>query len=143
MIFISGVQQSDSVIYTYIYFFQILSPCRLLQNIELSSLYDTLGPCWLSMLYIVVCIFPLYFLFFWILNHETAVLKKLVEFLKTFFFFFKGRNLPLAHLVSLYHFFFFCRTAWPNPCLLQWNHRALTTGPPRKSLSLLFVCVTV
>ena len=80
MIFISGVQQSDSVIYTYIYFFQILSPCRLLQNIELSSLYDTLGPCWLSMLYIVVCIFPLYFLFFWILNHEIAVLKKLVEF---------------------------------------------------------------
>ena len=59
---VSGVQHSDSVIYThthththtYIYFFQILFPYRLLQNIEYSSLCYTVGPCWLSILYIVV-----------------------------------------------------------------------------------------
>ena len=33
--------------------FQILFPCRLLQNIEYSSLCATVGPCWLSILYIV------------------------------------------------------------------------------------------
>ena len=40
----------------YIYFFQIFSPYRLLQNIEYSSLCCIVGPCWLSILYIVVCI---------------------------------------------------------------------------------------
>ena len=80
-VFVSAVQQRESVIYIHASTLsKILFPYRSLQNIELSSLYDTLGPCWLSMLYIVVCIFPLYFLFFWILNHEIAVLKKLVEF---------------------------------------------------------------
>ena len=43
-------------IYMYIFFFQILFPYRLLQNIEYSSLCYTVGPCWLSILYIVVCI---------------------------------------------------------------------------------------
>jgi len=44
--------------YTYIHvsiLFQILSPLKLLQNIEYSSLCYTVGPCWLSVLYIVVC----------------------------------------------------------------------------------------
>ena len=45
--------------YTYIYIsilFQILFHYRLLQDIEYSSLCHTVGPCWLSILYIVVCI---------------------------------------------------------------------------------------
>ena len=38
-VLVSGVQQSDSVIYTYrSFFFQILFPCSLLQDIEHSSL---------------------------------------------------------------------------------------------------------
>ena len=45
-----------SYTYIYIYFFQILLPYKLSQNIERSSLCDTVGPCWLSILYIVVCI---------------------------------------------------------------------------------------
>ena len=45
-----------SYTYIYIYFFQILFPYRLLQNIEYSSLCYTVGPCWLSILYIVGCI---------------------------------------------------------------------------------------
>ena len=39
--------------YTYI-LFQILFPCSLLQNTEQSSLSYTVGPYWLSALYIVV-----------------------------------------------------------------------------------------
>ena len=54
---VSAVQQGDSVIHTHIYLFQILFPGRLLQNIESSSLCYTVDPCWLSILYIVVCIF--------------------------------------------------------------------------------------
>ena len=53
---VSGVQQRDSV--THIHgsvLFQILSLIRLLQNIEPSSLYYTVGPCWLSILNIAVC----------------------------------------------------------------------------------------
>ena len=49
--------------YAYIYHvliyispFQILPPYRLLQNIEYVSLCYTVGPCWLSILYIVACI---------------------------------------------------------------------------------------
>ena len=59
VVLVSGVQQSDSVICIYIYqfFFQILSHYRLLQDIEYSSLCYTVGSCWLSILYIVVCIF--------------------------------------------------------------------------------------
>ena len=41
--------------FNYIYFFQILFPYRLLQNVEYSSLFSTVGPCWLSVLYIVTC----------------------------------------------------------------------------------------
>ena len=43
-------------IYICIYFFQILFPYRLLQNTKISFLCYTIGPCWLSILYIVVCI---------------------------------------------------------------------------------------
>ena len=44
-------------IYIYIFFlFQNLFSHRLSQNIEQSSLCCTVGPCWLSVLYIVVCI---------------------------------------------------------------------------------------
>ena len=39
----------------YMYIFQILFPYRLLQNIDYSSLCSRVGPCWLSILYIVVC----------------------------------------------------------------------------------------
>ena len=53
---VSGIQQSDSVIYVYTYSFSIIFPYRLLQNIEYSSLCYTVDPCWLSILYIVVCI---------------------------------------------------------------------------------------
>ena len=44
-----------SVLYVYI-LLQILFPYRLLQNIECRSLCYTVGLCWLSILYIVVCI---------------------------------------------------------------------------------------
>ena len=62
---LKGVQQSDSVIHIYIYLYlsiyiyilsQILVPHRFLQNTEYSSLYYTVGPCFLSILYIVVCV---------------------------------------------------------------------------------------
>ena len=44
-------------IYMYIYVpFQILSPFRLLQDIEYTFLCYTIGPCWLAILYIVVYI---------------------------------------------------------------------------------------
>ena len=45
--------------YTYIciFFFQIFFPCRLLQNIEYTSLYYTVGPFWLSILDTVVCVY--------------------------------------------------------------------------------------
>ena len=36
--------------------FQIIFPYRLLQNIEQSSLCYRVGPGWLSILYVVVCI---------------------------------------------------------------------------------------
>ena len=53
---VSGVQQSDSVIHKLLsLLFQILFSFRLLQNIEQSSLCYTVGPCWLSILNIVVC----------------------------------------------------------------------------------------
>ena len=60
---VSAVQQSDSVIYTiYIIYniyisFQVTFHYRLLQDIEYSSLCYTVGPCCLSILYIVVCIY--------------------------------------------------------------------------------------
>ena len=57
VVLVSGVQQSDSVIHTYIYIlFPILFHYGLLQDIEYSSLCYTVGPCCLSVLYTVVCI---------------------------------------------------------------------------------------
>ena len=53
---VSGVQQSDSIIHIQVsILFQILFPFWLLQNIEQSSLCYSVGPCWLSILNIVVC----------------------------------------------------------------------------------------
>ena len=45
-------------IYIYIFFFSfhILVSYRALQDIEYTTLYYTVAPCWLSVLYIVVCI---------------------------------------------------------------------------------------
>ena len=43
-------------LYKHIYFFQIIFPYSLLQNVEYSFLCYTVGPCWLSILCIVVCI---------------------------------------------------------------------------------------
>ena len=50
---VSAVQQSDLVIHVYV-LFPILFHFRLLQDIEYSSLCYTVGPCCLSVLYIVV-----------------------------------------------------------------------------------------
>ena len=59
-VLISAVEQSDSVIhYIYIYtfiFFYILFHYGLSQNIEYSYLCYTVGPCYLSTLYIIVFI---------------------------------------------------------------------------------------
>ena len=56
VVLVAGVQQSDSVIYIHgSILIQFLFPFRLLQNIELSSLCYTVGPCWLSILNITVC----------------------------------------------------------------------------------------
>ena len=58
VVLVSGVQQSNSVIHMHIYIlFPILFHYRLLQDIEYSSLYHTVGPCCLFILYIVVCIY--------------------------------------------------------------------------------------
>ena len=51
-ILVSGIQQSDSVIHIYT-LFQILFTCRLLQYFEWNSLCSIVGPCWLSILYIM------------------------------------------------------------------------------------------
>ena len=57
VVLVSGVQQSGSVIHTHVsLLFQIIFLFRLLHNIEQSSLCSTVGPCWLSILYIVVCV---------------------------------------------------------------------------------------
>ena len=54
---VSGVQQSHSVIRIHVsILFQILFPFRLLQSLEQSSLCYAVGPCWLSILNIAVCI---------------------------------------------------------------------------------------
>ena len=57
VVLVSGVQQiaNDSVIHVYVSPFQILCLSRLLENIEQSSLYYTVGPCWLSVLNMAVC----------------------------------------------------------------------------------------
>ena len=54
-VLVTGVQQSDSVIPIQVpILFQILFAFRLLQNTEPSSDCYTVGPCWLSILNIVV-----------------------------------------------------------------------------------------
>ena len=55
IVLVPGVQQA---VQFYIYFiFQILFLYSLFQDIEQSPLCSTVGPCYLSILYIVVCIF--------------------------------------------------------------------------------------
>ena len=50
VVLVSGVQQSDSVIYIHVFIlFHILFPLTLLQNIEQSSLCYTVGPCWFNL----------------------------------------------------------------------------------------------
>ena len=51
---VSGVQQSDSVLYLYIYF--IFFCYGLLEDIEYSYLCYTVGPYFLSTLYMVVSV---------------------------------------------------------------------------------------
>ena len=55
VVLVSGLQQSDSGVYSYI-FFQILVPYRLLYDIDYNSLCYIAGSCWLSILHVVVCI---------------------------------------------------------------------------------------
>ena len=51
VVLVSGVQESDSVIYLHVSILsQILFPFSLLHNIEQSSLCYTVDPCWLSIL---------------------------------------------------------------------------------------------
>ena len=57
VVLVSGVQQIDSVIHIHVsILLQILFHHRLLQDIEYSPLYYTVGPCCFSILYIVMCI---------------------------------------------------------------------------------------
>ena len=55
LVLVSGVQKNDSVIHIYLSPILFCYGC-LLQSIEYSSLWYTLGPCCLSILCIVVCI---------------------------------------------------------------------------------------
>ena len=61
VVLVFGVQQSDSVTYTYIYThtyisFHILFHYSLLQDAEYSFLCYTVGPCCLCIVYIALCI---------------------------------------------------------------------------------------
>ena len=53
--FVSEIQHSDSVIHVSIVF-QVLFSFKLLQDIKQSSLCYEIGPYWLSIVYVVVCI---------------------------------------------------------------------------------------
>ena len=58
VVLVSAVQQSESAIHTHIStLFQILFPYRSLQNTEKSSLCYTVGPCCLTILYVIVFIY--------------------------------------------------------------------------------------
>ena len=57
IVLISAIQQSDSVIHVYTFFSKIIFHYGLSQNTEYSSLCYTVGPCCLSILYIVAYIF--------------------------------------------------------------------------------------
>ena len=64
--FVSDAQQSDSVIAMQVsILYQIFLPFRLLQNIGPHSRCSTIGPCWLSILNILVCTHHL----FWMLTN--------------------------------------------------------------------------
>ena len=68
-------------LHTHIFFFQILFPYRLLENIKNSSLCYTVGPCWLSILYLVVGLsISLYNIFFCSNNTELFDLLDSGEF---------------------------------------------------------------
>ena len=57
VVLVSDIQRSDSDVCVYL--FQILFLYRLLQNINYRSLCYIVGPCWLSILYVVVhCVNP-------------------------------------------------------------------------------------
>ena len=57
VVLVSGVQQSDSVLYMCIYIlFDILFHYSLSQDIDYNSLCYTIGPCCLFILYIIVYI---------------------------------------------------------------------------------------
>ena len=54
VVLISGVQQSDSVIHIHVsILYQVLSPIRLLQNIEQSSLYYTVCGLYLFLPHVI------------------------------------------------------------------------------------------
>ena len=55
VLFISTVQQNDSVIHIYTFYFIFFS-ISLSQDIEHNSLCYTVGPCYLSILCIIICI---------------------------------------------------------------------------------------
>ena len=81
-------------IYIYIYLLKILFHYRLLQDKEYSSLCYTVGPCYLSILYIVVIYFNSKFLIYPFLpfpfgNHKFVLSVNLFLFYKS---------------VHLYHF---------------------------------------
>ena len=64
VVLVSGVQQSDSVIHIHVsVLFKILFPFRLLHNIEQSSLCYTVGPCWLSILFMYSCMYVCMYVF--------------------------------------------------------------------------------
>ena len=55
---VSGIWQNESVLYVcFLFCFQIIFHCRLLQDIEYTSLCYIVGLCWLSITYTVVWIF--------------------------------------------------------------------------------------
>ena len=55
-VLVSDVQHTDPVIHMHLFIlFQALFPYRLLQKTEQHSLCYIAGPCWLSILYTVVC----------------------------------------------------------------------------------------
>ena len=56
VVIVSGAQQRDSAIHIHVSIVsQTPLPSRLPSNIEQSSLYYTVGPCWLFILNITVC----------------------------------------------------------------------------------------
>ena len=56
VVIVSGIQQSDSIIYTHMsIFFQTLFPFRLIRSINQSNLCYTVDTCQLSILNTAVC----------------------------------------------------------------------------------------